>query len=104
MSNAEKIKQAEARARRAETRALDLQILLALARAKSAERELQNERELNFNAERAVRLLYLSGKITTTFQQHEYKAAFLNEPSLIPLATGHVFNRKPKLKTHVQPA
>lgn len=96
MSTTEKIKQAEARARRAEARAIDLQILLALCRARQAEQELQKARERDFNAERAVRQLHLSGKITTTFQQHEYKAAFLNEPSLIPLATGHVFNVRRK--------
>ncbi len=94
MKPAAAIAAAEARAHRAESVALEMQIRLAFSRVKIAELEASAAKNREASATRGVQQMVLAGAIgrTDTFTQYEWKAKFLADPGLIPLAVGKLFN------------
>ena len=99
MNDAAAISEIEARAERAEAAALESQIQLAVTRARIAELEATAAKRRDADAERAVRKMVLAGDIGKgdTFTQHEYKAKFITDPSLIFLAVTKPFNMKTRV-------
>jgi homoaconitase/3-isopropylmalate dehydratase large subunit len=99
MNQSAAIAAAEARADRAEEAALDSKIRLAVTNSRLTELEAAAAIRQDAMATAAVRQLVTQGAIRRddAFQQHEWKAQFLADAALIPLAIGRTFNQKRRL-------